>query len=201
MDKRKLHHQFKFIKKIRPIYLFVIAVFFLALGIIGIRENYLQMTELREKVFLADEKGKNIEEPLRELREYVFSHMNTDLSSGNVPIKPPIQLNNRYEQLLEQEQNRADKINKDVKEKAERQCAQEFPAAGLNSERVNCVAEYTSDNAVRPREIPSELYKFDFVSPVWSPDFAGLSLLASLFFFATFGLRLLIGLWYRHELK
>jgi preprotein translocase subunit SecF len=201
MDKRKLHHQFKFIKKIRPIYLFLIAVFFLALGVIGIRENYLQMAELREKVFLADEKGKNIEEPLRDLREYVFSHMNTDLSSGNVPIKPPIQLNHRYEQLLEQEQKRVDKINKRVKGEGESQCAREFPAVGLNSERVNCVAEYMSDNAVRPKQIPGELYKFDFVSPVWSPDFAGLSLLASLLFFAMFGLRLLIGWWYKHELS
>lgn len=200
MNKRKLHHQFKFIKKIRPLYLLVIAVFFLALGIIGMRENNLRMIELREQVYLADENGGNIEEPLRELREFVYSHMNTDLSSGNVSISPPIQLTHRYERLLQSEQKRVDKINKRVKAEAERQCAREFPAAGLNSSRVNCVAEYTSDNAVKPKEIPSELYKFDFISPVWSPDFAGLSLLASLFFFTILAIRLVAGVWYKHEL-
>lgn len=181
-------------------YFFLLAAFFLALGIIGIRENYLRMTELREQVFLADEKGVNIEKPLRELREYVYAHMNTDLSGGDVPIKPPIQLNHRYEHLLEQEQKRVNKINKKVKQQAESKCAREFPASGLNSERVNCVAEYTSDNAVKPKQIPSELYKFDFISPVWSPDFAGLSLLASLFFFAMLALRLVIGWWYKIQL-
>ncbi len=175
-------------------------MFFLALGIIGMRENNLRMIELREQVYLADENGDNIEKPLRELREFVYSHMNTDLSGGNVSIKPPIQLTNRYERLLEREQKRVDKVNKRVKAEAERKCARQFPAGGLNSSRVNCVAEYTSDNAGKPIEIPSELYKFDFVSPVWSPDFAGLSLLASLIFFAVFALRLITGWFYKYEL-
>lgn len=200
MNKRKLHHQYRLIKKIRTQYFLFGAIFFLALGVIGMRENNLQMIELREKVYIADEKGTNIENPLRELRGYVYSHMNTDLSSGNVSIKPPIQLTHTYNGLLEQEQERANKINKKVKAEGERICAQKFPANGLNPSRVNCVAEYTRVNTVDPQQIPSELYKFDFVNPVWSADFAGLSLLTSLFFFATFTIRLAVGWWYEREL-
>lgn len=200
MDKRKLHHQYKSIKKIRAQYFLYIAIFFLSLGIIGMRENNLQMIDLREKVYIADEKGTDIEKPLRELRQYVYTHMNTDLAGGNVAIKPPIQLTHRYERLLEQEQKTANKTNKKVKEQGEQKCAKEFPASGLNPSRINCVADYTREHATKPKQIPSELYKFDFISPVWSPDFAGLSLLASLLFFAAFVIRLIVGWWYKHEL-
>jgi len=200
MDKRKLHHQLKFIKKIKAQYFLYIAIFFLALGVIGLRENNLQMIELREKVYLADESGAEAEKPLRELREYVHSHMNTNLSSGNVSIKPPIQLRHRYERLLEQEQQRVNKVNQKVKEQGERVCASRFPGTGLNASRVNCVAEYTRVNTVDPKKIPSELYKFDFLGPVWSPDFAGLTLLASLTFFAAYIIRLLLGWFYKREL-
>lgn len=200
MDKRKLHHQFKFIKKIRAQYFLFIAIFFLVLGIIGLRENNLQMIELREQVHIADEKSADIEKPLRELRQYVHTHMNTNLSSGNVSIKPPIQLKHRYERLLEQERQRVSQVNQKVKEQGEQECARKFPGSGLNASRVNCVAEYTRVNTVDPKQIPSELYKFDFVSPVWSPDFAGLSLLASLIFFTVFIIRLILGWWYKREL-
>jgi hypothetical protein len=158
------------------------------------------MIELREQVHIADERGADIEKPLRELRGYVHSHMNTDLSSGNVSIKPPIQLKHRYERLLEHESQRVNKINQTVKKQGEQECARKFPGGGLNASRVNCVAEYTRVNTVDPKQIPNELYKFDFVSPVWSPDFAGLTLLASLIFFATYIIRLILGWWYRREL-
>ena len=200
MDKRKLHHQYKSIKKIRAQYFLYIAIFFLAIGIIGMRENNLQMIDLREEVYLADEKGTDIEKSLRELREYVYAHMNTDLAGGNVAIKPPIQLTHRYEHLVSQEQKRVNEINKKIKAEGERKCAQEFPNSGLNPSRINCVADYTRVNTVKPNQIPSELYKFDFISPTWSPDFTGLSLLASLLFFAAFAIRLAVGWWYKHEL-
>lgn len=201
MDKRKLHHQYGLIKKVRPQYFLYIALFFLAMGVIGMRQNNLHMIDLREQVYLADEKGTDVEKPLRELREYVYRHMNTDLASGNVSIKPPIQLTHRYERLVVEEQKKADKVNKEVKAKAESVCEQRFPAAGLNPDRINCVAAYTRENAVKPNQIPSELYKFDFVSPTWSPDFAGLSLLAALIFFTFFIIRLAVGWWYKYELN
>ncbi len=200
MNKRKLHHQYKYIKKLRPLYFLVAAVFFLALGILGMRQNNLNMIKLREEVYLADENGTDVEGPLRELRQYVYTHMNTDLSSGNISIKPPLQLTHSYERLASQEQQQADKINKKVKEEGERVCAVKFPVAGLNPDRINCVAKYTRDDAVAPNQTPSDLYKFDFVSPVWSPDFAGFNLLAALILFAALAIRLIAGWLYKHEL-
>ncbi len=201
MDKRKLYHQYRYIRKARTVYFLVAGVFFLVLGVIGMRSNNLHMIELREKVYMADEKGTDVEKPLRDLQQYVYSHMNTNLSGGNVSIKPPLQLTHSYERLVSREQKKAGKINKKVKKEAEQVCAREFPAAGLNPDRINCVAAYTRDNAVRPKQIPSDLYKFDFISPVWSPDFAGLSLLAGLIFFTISGVRLVTGWWYKRELN
>lgn len=200
MNKRKLHHQYKYIKRLRPLYFLIAAVFFLSLGILGMRQNNLNMIKLREAVYLADENGTDVEEPLRELRQYVYAHMNTELSSGNVSIKPPLQLTHSYERLASREQKQAEKTNKKVKEEGEQVCANQFPAAGLNPDRINCVAKYTRDHAVAPNQTPSDLYKFDFVSPVWSPDFAGFSLLAALVMFAALAIRLIAGWLYKNEL-
>lgn len=155
------------------------------------------MIELRQAVVKADEAGGDVERPLNELRSFVHGHMNTDLSSGEFAITPPIQLKHRYEKLAAAEAERAKELNKDIQKQAESICGQKHPGAGFNSPRVACIAEYMRTNAVSENEVPSELYKFDFVSPKWSPDLAGISLLLAGSFFFLFITRILVGWWYR----
>lgn len=199
-NKRKLNHQYKILKKIKPRYFLILSVLFLAVGIVSLRQNNYHMIQLRDAVATADKQNGDVEGALRDLREYVYSHMNTDLSSGNNAIKPPIQLKYRYERLVANEEKDVKAENEKVKQAGERVCAKKFPASGLNPQRVKCVAAYINSNSVISGSVPSDLYKFDFVSPVWSPDRAGLSLLASLIFFAAFITRSAVGLWYRYEL-
>jgi hypothetical protein len=45
------------------------------------------MIELREQVFEADKEDGDVEGALRELREHVHSHMNTDLASGENAVQ------------------------------------------------------------------------------------------------------------------
>ena len=201
LNKRKLHHQFRYLKRVKARYFLITAAAFLALGIYGLRQNNFQMIKLRDAVEVADKQNGDVETALRELRQFVHSHMNTDLSTGNTAIKPPIQLKHRYERLVQAETERVRKANEQVKKTGEKICGQKYPAGGFNSPRVQCVAEYTRVNSEDAREIPSELYKFDFVSPVWSPDLAGFSLLISLIFFAAFIARVTLGWWYSYELK
>lgn len=201
MNKRRLNYEYKRLKKIKSRYLLVVAVFFLVLGIQGLRHNYSQMVKLRTAVAVADEQNGDVETALRELREFVYNHMNTDLSSGNVSIKPPIQLKYRYERLAKAEQKKTDKLNEAVKKRGEEICVKRFPGTLFNSKRVNCTASYISDHSAKQNPIPPELYKFDFVSPLWSADFAGISLLFSLVFFAAALTRTGLESWYRSRLS
>lgn len=197
MDKRKLHHQYTKIRGFKPWPLLLASLIFLGIGIYGLRQNNFKMIELREAVIQADENNGDVEGALKNLRSFVHGHMNTNLSSGEFAIKPPIQLKNRYEKLAQAEAERTKELNKDVQKKAEEICGQRHPGAGFNSPRVACIAEYMRLNAQHESEVPSELYKFDFVSPRWSPDLAGISLLLCGLFFAAFLIRLAAGWWYK----
>lgn len=200
LNKRHLHHQYRKIRAFKPWYFLAIAVVFLLIGIFGLRQNSLKVVELRDAVYAADEQNGDVEGALRDLRGFVYSHMNTNLSSGNFSIKPPIQLKHRYERLASAEAERVKALNIEIQKKAESLCAAQHPGAGFNSARVSCIAEYMRVNAATENDVPSELYKFDFVSAPWSFDAAGIGLLGALIFFAIFILRLAVGWWYKYEL-
>lgn len=200
MDKRKLRKQYKKISAIKSWYLLAACLIFLAIGISALRQNNFESIRLRDEVIKADEQNGDIETPLRALREHIYSHMNSDLSTGATTIKQPIQLKNRYESLVTAEAKRLKSQNIKVQKQAESVCRKKFPSSGFNSPRVACVAKYLSDNAAKEKSIPVELYKFDFVSPAWTADRAGLSLVLAGFLFAVLFIRLIVGWWYRYEL-
>ena len=170
----------------RTIFLFAAAVVFAIIAITALRGNYSKMTELREPVNTADQNNANVEKALQDLREHVHGHMNTNLASGPNAIRPPIQLKARYERLMSVEQEEVKAANAEITAKAESICSARFPAAGFNSDRVACVTDYVSANAANEPAVAEDLYKFDFISPKWSPDLAGFSLLAAGGFFIAF---------------
>lgn len=178
-----LHHRFAFLK---AWYFLVLAIIFAVLAVSGLRSNYSKMVELREAVYVADRENGDIEAALKNLREHVYGHMNTNLASGNNAIKPPIQLKERYNRLAAVENEKVKAQNEQVAARAEQTCAQQFPAAGYNAARVTCVQNYVSANAVKPQTVSDSLYKFDFISPRWSPDLAGIGIVLSVIFFVLF---------------
>lgn len=157
-------------------YFLIISLFFWLISVYGLRANYSKMVELRNAVNTADKNNGDVELALRNLREHVYSHMNTNLASGNVAIKPPIQLKYRYERLQVQESERVKSVNAKVAADGEAICGASYPAGGFNPNRVKCVQDYVSANAVKENSVADDLYKFDFVSPKWSADLAGISL-------------------------
>jgi hypothetical protein len=177
MNKRQIHHFYTNLRQIKPMYLLIATLLFAAISIYALRQNNFKMIELRQAVITADEQNGDVETALQELREHVHGHMNTNLASGDFAIKPPIQLKARYERLVAQEQDNIKKANEAVTKQGEAICAAQFPAGGYNAPRVACIQEYVAVNAGKTDPVPDELYKFDFISPRWSPDLAGWSLL------------------------
>ena len=158
----------------------ILGIIFLVIFISAMRNNYSEMVKLREAVKVADEKNGDIEKALQNLREHVHSHMNTDLSSGPNAITPPIQLKFEYERIAKTREVESKKINTRIAKEAESICASKFPAGGINPPRVACIQDYVASNSVEANPVEDDLYKFDFVSPKWSPDLAGFSLIAML---------------------
>lgn len=190
MDKRQLHywhHRFVFL---RAWYFLVPAVIFGCIAVYGLRANYSKMVQLRQAVYTADEQNGDIEGALNKLRSHVYGHMNTNLSSGANAIHPPIQLKHRYEQLAAGDKERVKQANAQVAAEADQVCAAQFPQTGPNIQRITCIQQYIDGHAVaKETAIPDALYKFDFISPRWSPDLAGFGILLSVSFLVLFAAR------------
>lgn len=192
MNIRKLyyiHHRFLFLK---AWYFLLPAVVFALLAVHGLRSNYSTMSKLREDVYVADRQNGDVEGALNKLRAHVYGHMNTNLASGDNAIRPPIQLKARYERLAGAANQGIKDRNAQVSTQGEQVCAQMFPAAGFNAPRVACLQDYVAANSVKEKAVPDQLYKFDFVSPKWSPDLAGISIFLSAIFFVLFAARILL---------
>lgn len=161
-----------------PVY--VLLIMFVASGLFSVyelRHNNLTMIKLRDAVYEADKQGGDVNTALNNLRQYVYSHMNTNLSSGNNAIKPPIQLRYTYERLVQEAEKQVN--DKGLYTKAADYCQAKIPASVSISgrSRIACVQDYIlSHGGKPPPKIPTALYQFDFVSPTWSPDLAGWSL-------------------------
>lgn len=188
-----------------PRYVFLTLFIISALiSIHALRHNNLTMVKLRSAVYDADKKNGNVNATLNNLRKYVYAHMNTDLSSGNNTIKPPIQLKYTYERLQSAAEQQAN--NAGLYTAAENYCQAQIPASVSISGRgrISCVQDYiTSHGGKSAPEIPKALYQFDFVSPAWSPDSAGWSLVFTAIFFLAFIIKLaydkILGAQLRHQ--
>ncbi len=149
----------------------------IALFIFGLVNNSNGAVERFNQLTAVDTAGGDVEEALTELRDYIYSHMNTELGGPN-GIYPPIQLSGTYERLVESEKQRVAKVNEEVRVKAEKICNDRFPAGQIQG-RAQCNAEYIEANGTTEKEIDESFYKFNYVAPRWSPDLAGFSLIAA----------------------
>lgn len=182
----------KFISSINPLFLLLGAAVAGLISINALRQNAFTTNRLREAVTVADQQNGDVEKALQDLRRHVYGHMNTNLTTGANPIKPPIQLKYRYERLVAAEQERVKVQNQQVAARAESVCGQQFPAGGFNAPRVACIQDYMSANAVKAGGVADDLYKFDFVSPRWSPDLAGWSMVVATLLGVAFVLKIAV---------
>ena len=173
------------IRSMHHVYYLLLAIFFTVVFVYGLRQNNLTAIRLRDDVVVADKANKNVEEKLRVLREYIYSHMNADLSTGS-GLQQPVQLKYRYERLVAVEKKKTDQSNGSIYTKAQAYCEKKFPLGQVGASgggRVGCIKDFVSKSSKTPNQIPEDLYKFDFISPRWSPDLPGWSLILVFTFF------------------
>ncbi len=176
-----------------------LALFFGVVSIISLRSNNLGAVRMRDKVLQTDKDNGDVEAALRELRTYVYSHMNTDLSSGT-NVYPPVQLKYRYARLVEAEKQRVQTEMAKVYTDAQRLCEQQNTTDFSGRNRVPCIESYVTNHTIVEQPIGDDVYKFDFASPAFSFDTAGISLLLSGFFAALAAANFLTHKWLKGRL-
>lgn len=172
MNKRYLHHVWHYFRKVHPWYFLAAMLVFGVMSLVSLRHNNEQMVRLRDTVYTADKNNGDVEGALRNLRAYVYGHMNTSLASGPNAVHPPIQLKYTYERL-QQGQQAALGQGSALYSEAQQFCEGQTV---IGSEVISCIQNYASTHGANLQKIPDGLYKFDFTSAKWSPDLAGWSL-------------------------
>ena len=199
MNKRRLHRAWTQLYRIKPWYFLVVAIISTLICVFALRANNEHMVKLRNTVYTADQNNSDAQGALQKLQAYVTAHMNTELSTGPNAVYPPIQLKYTYNRLIQAQSDAAVASNTDLYTNAQHYCEQQDPTDFSGHNRVPCIEQYVQAHDSQLPTIPDALYKFDFISPRWSPDLAGWSLLA-----AALGWLLLVASftaskWFKHQ--
>lgn len=193
MNKRKLYGLWHRYKNTSLLIIVIGLIVCSAIAVFSLRQNNLNMLKLRQQVVDVDASGGDVNAALIELRNYVFSHMNTQLRTSDAG-EPPIQLVASYNRYIADQQAKLTQSGKsDIYTNAQATCERSAPTL---SERVNCIQLFVAENGGEVAEInypPKDLYSFDFASPTWSPDLAGFSLLFAIIFALLLVVRLVVG--------
>jgi preprotein translocase subunit SecF len=179
MDKKQLHHLWTKLRVVKPWYFAVLAIVSGVICIFALRSNNEHMITLRDAVYTADKNNSNVEQALQNLRKYVYSHMNTDLAAGPNAVHPPIQLKYTYDRLVQIESQSIQSVNSNLYTDAQSYCQALIPTGFSGRYREGCINQYVTTHGASAQTVPKNLYEFDFVSPKWSPDLAGWSLIAT----------------------
>jgi len=196
MFKRPLHTIKTKISDLSLVILIVLFALSLGVSIYALRSNNQTMSTLRQAVYVADTNNTGIEQALSNLRQYVYSHMNTNLRAGSNSSQAPIQLVGSFNRAVAAEQARIAALGTANKVYIEAQAACENPKVVLTV-RAQCVQDYVAAHGSGVPQLqlpPKDTYSFDFISPIWSPDLAGWSLVATALLGVIIIARLLAGL-------
>lgn len=201
MNKRYLHHVHTRLSLLKVWYLTVTVVIAAGVSLYALRQNNIQALRLRDEVLRVDQADGDIETALKKLREFVYSHMNTDLAAGSSAIRPPIQLKYRYERLLAAEKERVSNENEKIYTDAQIICEKKFPVGLSGSGRIPCIQDYVAKQGVSEKPIPDSLYKFDFAPPRWSSDLAGWGIVITIALSVVLVVRLILDFWIKRQLS
>jgi preprotein translocase subunit SecF len=201
MNKKRWHHIWTHLRLIKPWYFLILAAVLGIVSVYALRNNNLTMEKLRNDVFIADKDNGDVNAALQALQAYVTANMETDLSTGPNAPYPPIQLEYTYERLQNASNQAASAQDATLYTNAENYCQQQIPNGFSGRYRIACVEQYVEDQGVKVPQISASLYEFDFISPTWSPDLAGWSLVATALAFLCFLATLITDRWFKQRVE
>ena len=180
-DRREMKRSIKQLQKVKTWQLILLFLLGCFISATLLRLNNIGMVERRNSVISADEKGDEqaIISRLYDLQRYVSAHMNSDMGGG-------MYLDASYKRDVQAAYDKAavdSNPNGNIYKKAQEVCAPQF--SRYTYQYLQCttgeLAKYPSANdLVSSIKAPkADSYKHDFVSPTWSADFAGWSVLVT----------------------
>ena len=205
------------LKKIKTWQLFLVLVPLLFLDATLLRMDHIRMTELRDAVLAADasENDGEVTKRLEELREYTLSNIVVNVVDDNGAQKikfgtGPFYLEHQYIKAanlaLEEAENQLtgdNNPNGNVYAAAANVCRAEAISNGWewdNPNYINCmvseIQKYPAADEIQDTiraSLPStELYRCEFVSPMWAPTVSGFMLLLTFIVIVVIIIRILI---------
>ena len=154
---------------------------FLLPGVWLLRQNNLKMIELRDEVVRIDQETGNInkiEPALLELRAFVLTHMNANMST-------PVELVGSFNTAVEKARKEAEEsasVNGSIYRKAQKNCEdRNIPLTA----RAQCIQDYVLTNSDPTNPVaelkipPKEQFVYIYSSPVLSTDPAGITIVIS----------------------
>lgn len=192
-DKGRVKQNIKDLQRVKTWQLVILLVIVGFVAATFLRLNSIGMVQRREAVLSADKEGDEeaIINRLYDLQRFVAAHMNTDLGRG-------VYLEHSYSRDLQEWQETqygAANPNGNIYKKAQEACAPRFSSYSYaylqcttNELAKYPAAENPADDTSKPRQ---EAYIHSFTSPVWSPDFAGWTVLVFVVILALIIIRLM----------
>lgn len=186
-DKRNVRFKIRRLEQVKTWQLLILFVMFAFITATFLRLNNVGMVERREAVYTADKTDDSVglASRLYDLQRFVSAHMNAD--PGRVALVKTYERDNERHKKAYQESSNST-ANGDAFQKAEAVCG---PIARSNGWRwpdmryTNCINQelekIPGGQAVMSefKPLPVEPYYHTFTSPLWSPDFAGWSLIVT----------------------
>lgn len=180
-DKRQIRQNIKRLQRVKTWQLFILLILVGFVAATFLRLNNIGMDQRREAVLSADKSGDEsaIQSRIYDLQRYVVTHMNADTGA--------FYLENEYRREAQRRVDAAKDYanpNGNIYAKAEAVCKPQFTV--WSEAYVQCFADQLakyppSPNPAENVTLPDvNLYRYSYESPLWTPDFAGLSVLACL---------------------
>ncbi len=180
-DKKQVRRGIRQLQYLKTWQLLILLILVGFIAATFLRLNNIGMVQRRDSVGQADKAGDPlaIQARLYDLQRYVSAHMNADMGS--------IYLEHQYKRDTEAAIGAASgpsNPNGNIYKKAQDVCAPRF--RGYSQAYLQCTVDYLaqyspSDSPSATANLPkADAYRYSYISPLWSPDFAGFSVLACL---------------------
>lgn len=175
-DRRQVRRSIKQLQKIKTWQLILLLVLMGFVSATFLRMNNTAMVQRRNAVLSADKSGdvNEMRGRIYDLQRWSAAHMNADTGT--------FYLQEQYNRDAQRAFKDASEVSNDSLQahiKAEAVCHPQFH--GWSTAYMQCfmneLAKYPGTDKLPEPKLPSPaLYRYSFVSPLWSPDFAGWSI-------------------------